>query len=257
MKVVILAGGLGTRIKEESQNKPKPMVEIGEMPILWHIMKIYSKYGLNNFVICLGYKSIYIKQYFSDYFDSQSDFTINLGNNSKTVHSSRTEPWEVTLIDTGLGTMTGGRVKRIRPFNDHKTFMLTYGDGLADVNIHKLLAFHKKHGKLATVTVVKPEGRFGTVTLTDNGLVDSFQEKARSDSPWINIGYFVMEPGVFDYIDGDDTVLERHTLVRLAADKQLAAFEHTGFWHPMDNIADRDHLSELWKNGNAPWKVWD
>ncbi len=257
MKVVILAGGLGTRIRDESGDKPKPMVRIGEKPILWHIMKIYSHYGFNEFIICLGYKSYYIKEYFSHYLLHQSDVTIDFSTNSQIIHNCYAEAWVVTLVDTGLTSMTGGRLKRIKPFVGNETFMVTYGDGLSDIDINKLLDFHKSHGKLVTITAAKPDGRFGTMMLAGDGVVKSFEEKTRSHLPWINIGFFIMEPEVFDYIEGDETIFEKETMARLLQDKQLVAYKHTGFWHPMDTALDRDNILGLWKSGKAPWKVWE
>lgn len=257
MKVVILAGGLGTRISEESHLKPKPMIEIGERPILWHIMKIYSYYGFNDFIICLGYKGYSIKEYFAHYFIHESDITFDFGNeNQRIIHQHSAEPWKVTLVNTGIETMTGGRVKRIQPYVGNETFMLTYGDGVADVNIKELVAYHKTHGKLATITSTQPSGRFGALNLTDNNLVHGFQEKPKGDGAWINAGFFVMEPKVFDYIADDRTFLEKEPLENLASSEELVAYKHNGFWQPMDTLRDKNYLEELWKSGNAPWKVW-
>lgn len=257
MKVVILAGGYGTRISEESHLKPKPMIEVGERPILWHIMKIYSYYGFNDFIICLGYKGYSIKEYFAHYFIHESDITFDFGNeNERIIHQHSAEPWKVTLVNTGIDTMTGGRVKRIQPYVGDETFMLTYGDGVADVNIKELVAYHKTHGKLATVTSIQPSGRFGALNLTGNNLVHGFQEKPKGDGAWINAGFFVMEPKVFDYIADDKTVLEKEPLENLAGDEELVAYKHNGFWQPMDTLRDKNHLEELWKQGTAPWKVW-
>ena len=256
MKVVILAGGFGTRLSEETSIKPKPMVEIGEKPILWHIMKIYSHYGFNDFIICLGYKGYIIKEYFANYFLHMSDVTIDLRANRIEVHSSRSEPWRVTLVDTGLHTQTGGRIKRIQRYIGNETFMLTYGDGVADINIDRLVEFHRKHGKLATVTAVQPPGRFGALELDSDGNVIEFKEKPKGDGAWINGGFFVLESGVFDYIDGDDTIWEREPLEKLAQDGQLVAYKHKGFWKPMDTLRDKRELEALWESGNPPWKVW-
>ena len=257
MKVVILAGGLGTRISEESHLKPKPMIEIGERPILWHIMKTYSYYGFNDFIICLGYKGYSIKEYFAHYFIHESDITFDFRNeNERIIHQHSAEPWRVTLVNTGIETMTGGRVKRIQPYVGNETFMLTYGDGVADVNIKELVAYHKTHGKLATVTSTQPSGRFGALNLTGNNLVHGFQEKPKGDGAWINAGFFVMEPNVFDYIADDRTVLEKEPLENLASGEELVAYKHNGFWQPMDTLRDKNHLEELWKSGKAPWKVW-
>lgn len=257
MKVVILAGGYGTRISEESHLKPKPMIEIGERPILWHIMKIYSSYGFNDFVICLGYKGYTIKEYFAHYFIHESDITFDFRNeNERIIHQHSAEPWKVTLVNTGIDTMTGGRVKRIQPYVGNETFMLTYGDGVADINIKELAAYHKTHGKLATVTSTQPSGRFGALNLSENNLVNGFQEKPKGDGAWINAGFFVMEPKVFDYIADDRTYLEKEPLENLASNEELVAYKHNGFWQPMDTLRDKNHLEELWKSGNAPWKVW-
>jgi glucose-1-phosphate cytidylyltransferase len=257
MKVVILAGGFGTRISEESHLKPKPMIEIGGRPILWHIMKIYSSYGFNDFVICLGYKAYSIKEYFAHYFLHEADVTFDFRtDNQRIVHSHTAEPWRVTLVDTGLETMTGGRVKRVAPYLDGEPFMLTYGDGVGDVNIRHLVDYHQKSGKLATVTTTQPSGKFGALNLSDNNKVLSFQEKPRGDGHWINAGFFVMQPQVLDYLGDDRTVLEKEPLERLAADGELVAFKHHGFWQPMDTLRDKNHLEELWKDGTAPWKLW-
>lgn len=256
MKVVILAGGLGTRISEETSIRPKPMVEIGGKPILWHIMKIYSHYGFNDFVICLGFKGYIIKEYFSNYFLHMSDITFDMSSNSMEVHQKYVEPWRVTLVDTGQETMTGGRVKRIAPYIGDETFMLTYGDGVADVDVSALLDFHRRHGKLATVTSTQPSGRFGALSLNDADEVVSFQEKPAGDGSWINGGFFVLEPKVLDYIPGDATLFEREPMEHLARDGQLSAYKHSGFWQPMDTLRDKNHLEELWAAGSAPWKVW-
>jgi len=255
MKVVILAGGLGTRLSEETGLRPKPMVEIGGKPILWHIMKIYSKYGFNDFVICLGFKGYIVKEYFSNYFLHMSDVTFDMRNNSMEVHQNYAEPWKVTLVDTGSDSMTGGRVKRVAPYLDG-TFMLTYGDGVADVDINALLAFHKSHGKDATVTSTQPSGRFGALNMDGDGNVLAFQEKPVGDGSWINGGFFVLEPAVLDRIGSDATVFEKEPLEGLARDGELVAYKHGGFWQPMDTLRDKNHLEELWSAGNAPWKVW-
>jgi glucose-1-phosphate cytidylyltransferase len=255
MKVVILAGGYGTRISEESQFRPKPMIEIGDKPILWHIMKIYSYYGFTDFVICLGYKGQYIKEYFYHYYLQGADVTFDLSNaNDMTVHRTSAEPWRITLADTGQETMTGGRVKRIRPYIGNHPFMLTYGDGVSDVNILELLKFHQSHGKRATVTATQPAGRFGALSLEPDSRVSKFAEKPKGDGGWINSGFLVLEPEVFDYIEGDHTNFETEALKAIASDGQLMAFVHDGFWHPMDTLRDKNHLEELWKSGKAPWQ---
>lgn len=257
MKVVILAGGFGTRISEESHLKPKPMIEIGERPILWHIMKQYSHYGYNDFVICLGYKGFVIKEYFAHYFLHESDVTFDFREaNQRIVHTHTAEPWRVTLVDTGIETMTGGRVRRIRPYIEEKTFLLTYGDGVSDVDIRRLVEFHRSHGRLATITAAQPGGRFGALELGPENMVRNFLEKPRGDGGWINAGFFVFEPGIFEHIEGDATVLEKEPLERLASDGQLVAHPHKGFWQPMDTLRDKTQLEGHWRSGNAPWKVW-
>ena len=257
MKVVILAGGLGTRISEESHLKPKPMIEIGGMPILWHIMKSYSYYGYNDFVICCGYKGYVIKEYFADYYLHCSDVTFDFTNdNQMIVHNNVAEPWKVTLVDTGLNTMTGGRVKRIQKYIGNETFMLTYGDGVCDVNINELEKFHKEHGKLATMTAIQPGGRFGTLNISDNMQIKEFKEKRKEDGGWINGGYMVLEPEIFEYIDGDSTTLEQYPLEHLADMNQLIAYKHYGFWQCMDTLRDKNLLEKLIKENKAPWKVW-
>lgn len=257
MKVVILAGGLGTRISEESHLKPKPMIEIGERPILWHIMKIYSHYGFNEFIICLGYKGYCIKEYFAHYFLHESDITFDFSNKSeRLVHNHSAEPWTVTLVNTGISTMTGGRVKRVKDYIGDDTFMLTYGDGVADVNISALVDFHKAHGKLATVTSIQPLGRFGALDMDKTNTVKGFHEKPKGDGAWVNGGFFVMEPAVLDMIADDTTIFEKEPLEQLAAERQLVAYKHDGFWQPMDTLRDKTMLEELYKSGNAPWKVW-
>ncbi|MBR6034102.1 MAG: glucose-1-phosphate cytidylyltransferase [Clostridia bacterium] len=258
MKVVILAGGFGTRISEESHLKPKPMIEICERPILWHIMKEYSKYGFNEFIICLGYKGYVIKEYFADYFLHTSDVTFDLANNKMDVHCNYAEPWKVTLIDTGLETMTGGRIKRIQKYVGNEPFMLTYGDGLCDVDIKKLVEFHKSHNKIATITAVNIGQKFGVLDMNNENVVESFREKEDSDGSWINGGYMVLNPEVFDYIkNGDATVFEKEPLENLAKDGQLVAYRHQGFWQCMDTQRDKMKLEAIWKTGNAPWKVWE
>lgn len=257
MKTVILAGGFGTRISEESHLRPKPMIEIGEHPILWHILKIYSYYGLNDFVICLGYKGYVIKEYFANYFLHNSDVTFDLGTNSMEIHDSNAESWKVTLVDTGLITQTGGRLRRIRRYLGDETFMMTYGDGVANVNISELLRFHRDHGKLATITAVQPPGRFGAIAFDGEAdLVQCFQEKPKGDGAWINGGFFVLEPEALDYIKSDDILWEKQPLSDLSRAAQLVAYRHAGFWKPMDTIRDKAELEEQWKNGTAPWKIW-
>jgi glucose-1-phosphate cytidylyltransferase len=256
MKVVILAGGLGTRLSEETGVRPKPMVEVGDKPILWHIMKIYAHYGFDDFVVCLGYKGYMLKEYFSNYALHNSDITFDMRTGEMQIHHSQTEPWRVTLVDTGADTMTGGRLKRVRDFVGDETFLMTYGDGVADVRVDELLAFHRAHGLEGTVTAVQPLGRFGALELGAGDRVERFREKPLGDGDWINGGFFVLEPRVIDRIDGDHTLFEREPLESLAADGQLAAFTHAGFWQPMDTLRDKTHLEELWASGSAPWKVW-
>lgn len=256
MKVVILAGGFGTRISEESHLKPKPMIEIGDRPILWHIMKIYSHYGFNDFIICLGFKGYVIKEYFSNYFLHMSNVTFDMAHNRMEVHEQNVEPWRVTLVDTGLESMTGGRVKLVAPYIGNETFLMTYGDGVANINVHELIAFHKQHGKLATVTTTKPAGRFGAIHLESDNSVSSFHEKPEGDGGWINGGFFVLEPGVINRIPAATTVFEKEPLEGLANDGELVAYKHRGFWQPMDTLRDKMHLEELWKSGKPPWKVW-
>ena len=256
MKVAILAGGFGTRLSEETDIKPKPMVGIGGKPIRWHIMKHYSHYGHNEFIILLGYKGYYIKEYFANYFLHQSDITIDIKNNKMEIHNNSSEPWKVTLVDTGLETMTGGRVKRAEKFLKDETFLLTYGDGVSDVDLDKLVSFHKKNGKSMTITSVQPEGRFGALDL-EGDLIKRFAEKPKGDGSWINGGFFVCEPKIFDYItEGDSTILERTPLEKLANDRELVAYKHDGFWKPMDTLRDKVQLEQLWSEGKAPWKVW-
>ena len=257
MKVVILAGGFGTRISEESHLKPKPMIEIGGKPILWHIMKIYSHYGFDDFIVCLGYKGQVIKEFFANYYLHMSDVTFDFRDSNRlTVHSNAAEPWKVTLVDTGLNTMTGGRVKRVAPYLEDGTFMLTYGDGVSDVPIDRLLEFHRSHGKTATVTAIQPAGRFGALDMDERGSVSGFQEKPKGDGSWINGGFFVLERSFLDRLEDDDTVLERAPLEGVAKDGQLMAYRHRGFWQPMDTLRDKMKLDEEWERGEAPWKVW-
>jgi glucose-1-phosphate cytidylyltransferase len=257
MKTVILAGGYGTRISEESTVRPKPMVEIGYQPILWHIMKIYSCYGLNDFIICCGYKSFMIKDYFANYFLHRSDVTFDIRNNKMEILHNDVEPWRVTLIYTGEKTMTGGRLKRVREHLGHETFCMTYGDGVSDIKIDRLIAFHRQQKTLATLTAVQPPGRFGAFNLDkDQNRISSFKEKPQGDSAWVNGGFFVLEPKIFDYIEGDETVWEQAPMERLAREDQLAAYRHQGFWQPMDTLRDKNVLEDLWQSGSAPWKIW-
>jgi glucose-1-phosphate cytidylyltransferase len=257
MKAVILAGGYGTRISEETGIRPKPMVEIGGKPILWHIMKIYSAYSINDFIICLGYKGFMIKEYFSNYFLHMSDVTFDMRNNKMEVCQNNVEPWKVTLVDTGDGTMTGGRLRRVKDYLDNETFCFTYGDGVGNVDIKRLIHFHREQKTLATLTAVQPPGRFGAFNLEQNQTkVPGFKEKPQGDGAWINGGFFVLQPEVMDYITGDSTVWEREPMEKLAQAGMLSAFRHYGFWHPMDTLRDRNVLEELWQSGEAPWKVW-
>jgi glucose-1-phosphate cytidylyltransferase len=257
MKVVILAGGYGTRLSEETDLRPKPMVEIGGKPILWHIMKTYSHYGFNEFIICCGYKSYYIKDYFYHYYMHSADMTVDLANNKVAYHNSASEPWKITLVDTGLETMTGSRIKRIEKYVKDEPFMLTYGDGVSDVNITKLLEYHQAKGKLATLTAVLPSGKFGALEIAGDDSIASFFEKPQGDGSWVNGGFFVLEPGVFNYIsDGDSTVFERQPLEHLSRDGQLQSYKHTGFWKPMDTLREKLELQGLWDSGKAPWKIW-
>jgi glucose-1-phosphate cytidylyltransferase len=257
VKLVILAGGLGTRISEESHLRPKPMIEIGGKPILWHIMKLYSSFGINEFIICCGYKGYQIKEYFFNYSLHMSDVTFDMENDSVKVHSRNVEPWKVTLVDTGESTMTGGRLRRAAPhLNGDDVFCMTYGDGVGDVNINELLAFHSAHGKLATLTAVHPPARFGALELQSGDEVVDFREKAESDGDLISGGFFVLSHKVIDYIDGDDTIWERDPLERMARERQLKAFRHRGFWQPMDTLRDKSLLEDLWASGRAPWKTW-
>lgn len=256
MKVVLLAGGFGTRISEESHLKPKPMIEIGEKPILWHIMKYYSQFGFHEFVICLGYKQYVVKEFFADYFLHTSDVTFDLANNRMEVHNNYSEPWKVTLVDTGLNTMTGGRVKRIRPYVEEEPFMLTYGDGVADIDLNALAEFHKNHGKIATLTTVNVGQKFGVLDLNSSGQVQAFREKSDNDGALINGGFMVFNPGIFDYLEDDTTVLEKAPLENLARDGQLMAYCHEGFWKCMDTQRDKNQLETMWQSGTAPWKIW-
>ncbi len=255
MKAVILAGGLGTRISEESVLRPKPMIEVGGKPILWHIMKIYSTYGIHDFIICLGYKGYMIKEYFANYFLHMSDVTFDLTKNAVEVHQNNAEPWRITLVDTGEETMTGGRLKRVAPYLGDEDFCFTYGDGVADVNIAELIAYHRKQKKLATLTAVQPPGRFGSLRLDDQTVL-GFTEKPQGDGGWINGGFFVLSPKVIHYIDDDKTLWEKYPLESLAQENQLSAFQHRGFWQPMDTLRDKIYLEELWQKNKAPWRVW-
>jgi glucose-1-phosphate cytidylyltransferase len=254
MKAVILAGGLGTRISEESVSRPKPMIEIGGRPILWHIMKMYSFHGINDFVICCGYKGYVIKEYFANYFLHMSDVTIDMSNNSIEVHHKKADPWKVTLVDTGEATQTGGRLKRVADYIDDD-FCMTYGDGVGSVDISDLVKFHQGHGKLATMTAVQPPGRFGALEI-DGTQINSFLEKPQGDGGWVNGGFFVLNPKVLSLIDGDETLWEKQPLENLAKQAQLQSFFHSGFWQPMDTLRDKNHLEELWASGKAPWKFW-
>jgi glucose-1-phosphate cytidylyltransferase len=257
MKAVILAGGFGTRLAEETGVRPKPMVEIGDKPILWHIMKIYSTYGLNDFIICLGYKGHMIKEYFSKYSLYRSDVTFNLSDNSMKIHRNKTEPWNITLVDTGKKSMTGGRIRRIRDYIENETFCLTYGDGVTDININRLIAFHKQQEVLATLTAVQSPGRFGAFQLSENqNKIHAFKEKPKGDGAWINGGFFVLEPGVIDYIEGDLTTWEQEPMECLAKDGELAAYRHYGFWQNMDSLRDKMYLESLWAEPEPPWKIW-
>ena len=254
MKVVILAGGFGTRLSEETTIKPKPMVEIGGMPILWHIMKIYSYFGFNEFIVCLGYKGYCIKEWFNNYYLHKSDVTFDLNKNSIEYHKNYSEKWKVTLVDTGEKTMTGGRLKRVQEYIGNQTFMATYGDGVGDIDINKLVNFHKNHGKIATLTSAIPEGRFGALKLDGNQVIE-FKEKM-DNSSWINAGFFVLEPKIFNYIEGDQTIFEKEVLEKLSRDRQLYTYQHHGFWKPMDKLIDKTKLENLWETNKAPWKIW-
>jgi glucose-1-phosphate cytidylyltransferase len=255
MKAVILAGGFGTRISEETQVKPKPLIEIGGMPILWHIMKIYSSHGINDFVICCGYKGYLIKEYFMNYSLHMSDVTIDMKDNSMEVHQNFVEPWKITLVDTGKDTMTGGRLGRVKKFVDKETFCFTYGDGLSDIDISELIKHHKEKKKLATVTAVQPPGRFGILQIEDNNVVN-FKEKPSGDGNWINGGFFVLEPQVLDYIENDSTIWEKEPLEKLATERQLNVYKHKKFWQALDTLRDKNYLEELWSSGKAHWKTW-
>lgn len=257
MKVLILAGGFGTRLSEETEVRPKPMAEIGGMPILWHIMKIYSHYGFNEFVVLLGFKGFVIKEYFFNYYLHRSDVTVDLSTNDLKIHNNASEPWKITLLDTGLNTMTGGRIKRAKQFINNESFLLTYGDGVADVNINDLVNFHQAHGKLATMTAVQPDGRFGALSLGESSRVESFLEKPKGDGTWINGGFFVCEPEVLDYIENDQTVFEKEPLERLAANGDLYSYQHHGFWKCMDTLRDKNQLNEWWATNQPKWKVWE
>jgi glucose-1-phosphate cytidylyltransferase len=257
MKVVLLAGGFGTRLSEETDIRPKPMVEIGGKPILWHIMKIYSAYGYNEFIVLLGYKGYYIKEYFANYFLHQSDITIDLKDNRMEVLNSSSEPWKVTLLDTGLHTMTGGRIKRAERFIGDEPFMLTYGDGVGDIDIGKLISFHKSHKRAITMTSIQPEGRFGALDIDKDNRVQIFKEKPKGDGAWINAGFFVCEPKVFDYLKSDETIMfEQEPLQNMANDGELMTYKHSGFWKPMDSLKDKNDLNSMWDRDLAPWKVW-
>ena len=257
MKVVLLAGGLGTRISEETDIRPKPMVEIGGKPIIWHIMKIYAHYGFNEFIICLGYKGYYVKEYFYHYFLHNSDITFDFSNKSqeRIIHNTSAEPWKVTLVDTGAETMTGGRLKRVKEYVGNESFMMTYGDGVGDININKLIEFHKSNGKKATLTAVLPSGKFGALEIEGNN-INSFYEKPKGDGNWVNGGFFVLEPYVFELLKDDTTVWEQYPLEKLASAGELVAYKHDGFWKPMDTLRDKIILNDMWESGKAPWKVW-
>jgi glucose-1-phosphate cytidylyltransferase len=257
MKAVILAGGFGTRLSEETGIRPKPMVEIGGRPILWHIMKIYAAHGIEDFIICLGYKGHMIKEFFASYALRRSDVTFDLRQNRMQIHQNGTEPWKVTLVDTGESAMTGGRLKRVARFIGNETFSMTYGDGVSDINLSELITFHRRQNALATLTAVKPPGRFGAFKLDeDQEKILSFKEKPQGDGAWINGGFFILEPQVIDYIEGDSTVWEQEPMQRLAADGQLSAYRHSGFWQPMDTLRDKRLLDDMWENGAPPWKIW-
>ena len=256
MKTVILAGGLGTRLSEETSTRPKPMVEIGGKPIIWHIMKIYSHHGFNDFIICLGYKGYLIKEFFANYYLHQSDVTIDLQSNTTVVHRSNSEPWKITLVDTGDSTMTGGRLKRVRKYLSEETFMMTYGDGVSNVDINRLVEFHRSQNTLATLTSVKPAGRFGALDIGENKIVQKFTEKPAGDGNWINGGFFVLSSEIFKLIEGDSSIFEKETLQEIAKKNQLSAYHHEGFWMPMDKLSDKLDLEKLWLEGGAPWKVW-
>lgn len=255
MKVVILAGGLGTRLSEETDIRPKPMVEIGDKPILWHIMKIYSAQGFNEFIVCLGYKGFYIKEWFSNYCIHNNDVTFDLATNTVEFHRNHQDNWKVTLVDTGAETMTGGRIRQVKKYTNNEAFMATYGDGVGNIDLKALLRFHQKNGRIATLTSAIPEGRFGALRLDKKGRVEKFSEKTDNKN-WINAGYFVFEPGIFNYLKGDSTILEKDPMEKLAKDNQLDAYQHKGFWKPMDKLSDKKDLEKLWDSGKAPWKTW-
>lgn len=259
MKVIILAGGYGTRISEESHLRPKPMIEIGGMPIMWHIMKLYSHYGFYEFIICAGYKQYVIKEYFSNYFLHKSDITFDFAGagNCMVIHNNSAEPWKVTVVDTGIDTMTGGRVKRVKDYLNNESFMVTYGDGVSDIDIKNLVSYHRSHGKTMTLTGVQPEGRFGVMDFGSNDCVQSFREKNKEDSGWINGGFIVCEPKVLDYIANDTIMLEKEPMEQLAAERELMCYRHNGFWQCMDTLRDKEKLEKMWQEGNAPWKVWE
>jgi glucose-1-phosphate cytidylyltransferase len=257
MKVVILAGGLGTRLSEKSHLRPKPMIDIGGMPILWHIMKIYSYYGFNEFIICCGYKGYMIKEYFADYYLHRLDITFDFAaGNKMIIHNNVSEPWKVTIVDTGLNTMTGGRIKRVQNYIGNNRFMMTYGDGVADIDIHRLIAYHEENHKLATITAIKPGGRFGIIDIGEKNIIQSFVEKAKEDGGWINAGFMVLEPEVFDYLEGDNTIFEKEPLEALACQNKLITYKHSDFWQCMDTQRDEQQLENLWENGLAPWRKW-
>ncbi|MBR5018507.1 MAG: glucose-1-phosphate cytidylyltransferase [Bacteroidales bacterium] len=257
MKAVLLAGGFGTRISEESQFKPKPMIEIGGMPILWHIMKLYSHYGIDDFIICCGYKQYVIKEYFANYFYHNCDMTVNLANNEVRIMDNHSENWRVTMVDTGLMTMTGGRVKRIQKYIGEEPFLLTYGDGVSDVNIQETIRTHKESGKILTMTAYQPGGRLGVLNVDEDGILTSFIEKPKESGTWINAGFFVCEPEIFDYLEGDAEMFEKEPMQKLVSQKQIHVYKHTGFWKPMDTLRDNLELNKLWDEGHAPWKVWE
>jgi glucose-1-phosphate cytidylyltransferase len=256
MKTVILAGGLGSRISEATNLIPKPMIEIGGKPVLWHIMKIYSHFGFNEFIVCCGYKQYVIKEYFANYFNHNCDMTVDLSDNSLTILDNRSESWKVTMIDTGLHTLTGGRIKRIQPYIGNEPFLLTYGDGVADIDIHQTIEAHKNSGKYLTMTAYQPVGRLGVLNISEAGTVQSFEEKPAETGTWVNAGFFVCEPEVFNYIEGDHEMFEKEPVQRIIREQQLYAFKHTGFWKPMDTMRDNTELNEMWNTGKAPWKIW-
>ncbi|MEG1555277.1 MAG: glucose-1-phosphate cytidylyltransferase [Bacteroidales bacterium] len=256
MKVVLLAGGFGTRLSEATNLIPKPMIEIGGKPILWHIMKIYSHFGFNDFIICCGYKQYVIKEYFANYFRHNCDLTVDLSNNSIEVLDNHSENWKVTMVDTGINTMTGGRIKRVEKYIGNEPFLLTYGDGLSDVDIHQTIAEHKKSGKILSMMAFQPSGKLGVLDIADDGIVESFKEKPNESGTWINAGFFVCEPQLFNYLKGDHEMFERQPMQKIMAEKQLHAYRHTGFWKPMDTLRDNTELNELWDQGDAPWKIW-